>query len=215
MIRIQLKEDGHQVDGILKFEELNARATRWGHHYFEPSAENISLDSCDTDADADGAVNVDAPDHCPGFDDKSNGLVRTSPLSWSNMPKDVLYTKLGQLRHHIWNAILLVQPALTKFDEAIQQSSFMKQVYEKLLSLHQNGEDEFLWTPETSVPFRESPEGGGITSRTQKGSDVGQSAASECHSSGTSLPSSVMTDSGEDSDDDGGGFAIYKNTDSN
>lgn len=212
MFCFQLKEDGRKVDDILKFEELNARTTRWGHLYFEPSAENISLDSCDTDAD--DAVNVDAPDHSPLFNDNSNGLVCTSPLSWSKMPKDVFYTKLGHLRHHIRNAILLVQPALTKFDEALQQSSFMKQVYEKLLSLHQKGEDEFLWTPETSVPFHESSEGGEITSRTEKGSDVVQSATSECHSSGTSLPSSVMTDSSEDSDDDYDGFAIYKNTDS-
>lgn len=218
------------MDDILEFEESKARTTRWGRHYFEPSllhvtickngAKNNSFHKCDADADDDMNVdqgNVEAdgrctPDHFPTFI-RLDGP-RASPFSWSDAPKmskDVLYRRLGDVRRCIQNAILVVQPAVTKFDEAVQQSSFMKQVYEELLSLHRNDDDGFLWTRE-NAGAAESSEGDGDFDRESQ--DSGGAHVEASHSSGTSLPSSVVTDSSENSDQSGDGLVIYESVDS-
>jgi hypothetical protein len=214
-----LKEDGQQVQIILDFEESKARTTRWGRHYFDSTLlQMTSANATSLDTDADNAMDLDqdnverqrlcVSDHFPSFK-RSDGSEHAPPFSWSDapkLPKDILYKKLGSIRHCIRNAILVVQSATSKFDEAVQQSSFKKQAYEKLLSLRRNGEDEFLWTPENTTAFVwvEEP---------SEGESISNGETNDGHSSGTSLASSALSDSSEDSNGDNGDL-IYGNSDS-
>lgn len=81
-----------------------------------------------------------------------------------------------------------------KLDHAVQDSHFTIQAYERLVALHHDNNDHFLWTKEKRRRFD--------WGTADCNSEGGMEASGD--TSGTSLPSSYTSGSGEDDDDSDG-----------